>query len=87
MTHAPEVAAMSNDEALEVLRAVWRGQGQYDLDEGKSCKRMADVGFEADGFEADAADLAAAWKARLAREGKLRPGSLRELVLGSDGPQ
>ena len=80
---------MSNDEALEVLRAVWRGQGRGpdDLDEGKSCKRMADVGFEADGFEAEAADLTAAWKARLAREGKLRPGSLRELVLGSDGPQ
>jgi hypothetical protein len=80
---------MSNEEALEVLRAVWRGQGQGqdDLDEGKSCKRMADVGFEADGFEAEAADLTTAWKTRLAREGKLRPGSVRELVLGTDGSQ
>jgi len=78
---------VSNDEALDVLRAVWRGQGQADRfdEEGKSCKRMADVGFEPDGFEPEADDLTAAWKARLAREGKLRPGGVRELVLGSDG--
>jgi hypothetical protein len=74
---------MDDDEALEVLRAVWRGQGQFDLEEGKSCKRMADVGFEADGFGAEAADLTSAWKAKLAREGKLRPGSVRDIVLGS----
>lgn len=75
------------DEALEVLRAVWRGQGQAaeDLDaagEGKSCKRMTDVGFE--DFGEGAPDLKAAWRQTLAREGKLRPegGSVRDLVLG-----
>jgi hypothetical protein len=76
------------DEALEVLRAVWRSQGQAadDLDDAaaatKSCKRMSDVGFE--GFGEGEADLKEAWRARLAREGKLRPvgGSVRDLVLG-----
>jgi hypothetical protein len=76
------------DEALEVLRAVWRGSGQVAADladeagAGKSCKRMSDVGFE--DFAADAADPAAAWRATLAREGKLQhaAGSVRELVLG-----
>jgi hypothetical protein len=75
------------DEALEVLRAVWRGKGQAaaDLDaagESKSCKRMTDVGF--DEFGEGAPDLTAAWRQTLAREGKLRPegGSVRDLVLG-----
>jgi hypothetical protein len=76
------------DEALEVLRAVWRGQGQAadDLDDtagaAKSCKRMSDVGFE--GFGDGEADLKEAWRATLAREGKLRPaaGTVRDLVLG-----
>lgn len=77
------------DDALEVLRAVWRGQGQVAADladaaeNGKSCKRMADVSF--DGFADEDADLTAAWRATLAREGKLRPagGSIKDLVLGS----
>src|SRR6516165_419872 len=40
------------DDALEVLREVWSAQGQTsaDLDEAcgetKSCKKMADVGFD-----------------------------------------
>jgi hypothetical protein len=89
------------DDALEVLREVWSAQGQTsaDLDaacgETKSCKKMADVGF--DGL-ADAApgagtaapgtgtgpDLRAAWRDQLRREGKLNPdaGSVRDLVLG-----
>jgi hypothetical protein len=84
------------DEALEVLREVWsaRGQTGADLDEAgttKSCKKMADVGF--DGL-ADAAregdgtgtggDLRDAWREQLRREGKLNPdaGSVRDLVLG-----
>jgi hypothetical protein len=77
------------DEALEVLRAVWRGQGQAaaDLAEddhgGKSCKRMTDVGFE--DFAGGEADRSTAWRAMLEREGKLRPdtGSIRDAVLGS----
>ena len=75
------------DETLDVLRGVWsaRGQGAADLDEaaghGKSCKRMADVGFQ-DMAEDD--DLRAAWRDRLQREGKLNPegGSLADLILG-----
>jgi hypothetical protein len=78
-------------EALEVLRAVWRGNGQAaaDLaaaaDTGRSCKKMAEVSFDefADDGD-DGADLAAAWRATLAREGKLRPAaaSVRDIVLG-----
>jgi hypothetical protein len=86
------------DDALEVLREVWSAQGQTsaDLDEAcgetKSCKKMADVGF--DGLAGGAAgtdsgtdsggDLQAAWRDQLRREGKLNPeaGSVRDLVLG-----
>jgi hypothetical protein len=75
------------DEALEVMRAVWRGQGQgaeavADEADVKSCKRMADVGF--DEFGEGTAELRQAWRDRLAREGKLSPagGSVRDLVLG-----
>jgi len=85
------------DEALEVLREVWSAQGQTsaDLDEAggtaKSCKKMADVGF--DGLAGGAGtghgtasgdDLRGAWREQLRREGKLNPdaGSVRDLVLG-----
>jgi hypothetical protein len=76
------------DETLEVLRGVWsaRGQGAADLDEaaghGKSCKRMANVGFQ--DMAEDDDDLRAAWRDRLQREGKLNPegGSLADLILG-----
>lgn len=78
------------DEALDVLRGIWSAQGQSaaDLDDagaGKSCKRMADVGFgDVDGDD----DLRAAWRARLEREGKLSPGgsSLADLVLRPPEP-
>jgi hypothetical protein len=77
-------------DALDVLRAVWRSQGQIaaDLDdengEKKSCKRMADAGVGFDDFAAGEEDLHSAWRARLKREGKLNPagGSIRDLVLG-----
>ncbi len=89
-------------EALEVLREVWRGQGQdaADLDdprgvvppedscETKSCKRMADAGVGFDNFADEepgaVVDLAAAWRARLRREGKYNAGggSIRDLVIG-----
>jgi hypothetical protein len=76
------------DEALEVLRGVWSAQGQTiaDLDEhtgpGKSCQRMAGVGFG--GTPGDDEDLRAAWRDRLRREGKLstESGSVRDLVFG-----
>jgi hypothetical protein len=85
------------DDALEVLREVWSAQGQTsaDLDEAcgttKSCKKMADVGFDglADAVGGpghatpDGTDLRAAWREQLRREGKLNTeaGSLRDLVL------
>jgi hypothetical protein len=77
------------DEAIEVLRGVWSAQGQTstDLDEAggsqKSCKKMAEVGF--DGLAGPDGDLRGAWRARLRREGKLNAeaGSIGDLVLGS----
>jgi len=79
------------DEVLEVLRGVWSAQGQTstDLDEDcgttKSCKRMADVGFDGLASAEGDVDLRTAWRARLEREGKLTPGSgsVRDLVFGS----
>jgi hypothetical protein len=80
-------------EGLEVLREVWRSQGQdtADLDDGceaKSCKRMADAGVGFDGFAdeepGNVVDLAGAWRSRLRREGKYNAGggTLRDLVMG-----
>jgi hypothetical protein len=74
-------------EALEVLRDVWRGQGQTvdDLDDSceSHCKKMTDAGVGFDDYAAgDETDRMAAWRARLEREGKLgRAGSLADLVL------
>jgi hypothetical protein len=78
------------DQALEVLRAVWRGQGRavQELDEvagaGKACKRMSDAGVGFEDFGDGEADVTEAWRATLAREGKLKPGggTVRDLVLG-----
>jgi len=74
-------------EALEVLRIVWRGQGQdtAGLDDSCElhCKKMTDAGVGYDDYAAgDETDRAAAWRARLEREGKLSTaGSLRDLML------
>jgi hypothetical protein len=81
------------DDALEVLRGVWSAQGQSsaDLDEAcgttKSCKKMADVGF--DGMAGADGDLRAAWRERLRREGKLDPqaDAIRDLILGPAEPR
>ena len=78
-------------EALDVLRDVWRGQGQTGEDlvdpsgEQKSCKRMADAGVGYEDFAAGEEDLNSAWRARLAREGKLDQsgGTIRDLVMKS----
>ncbi|HEV2933989.1 MAG TPA: hypothetical protein VGY96_12725 [Streptosporangiaceae bacterium] len=80
-----------SDEVLGVLRQVWSAQGQTaeDIEEAcgttKSCKKMADVGFDGLADETDG-DLRLAWRTQLAREGKLNPGagSVRDLVLGSE---
>ena len=79
-------------EALEVLRDLWRGQAQgtADLDAcgESSCKRMTDAGVGFDEFGAGSeTGRAAAWRARLEREGKLgTAGSLADLVLRPAGP-
>jgi hypothetical protein len=78
----------NTEDALDVLRGVWSAQGQTaeDVDEAcgttKSCKRMADVGFDGLAEETDG-DLRLAWRTQLAREGKLNPGagSVRDLVM------
>lgn len=79
------------DGTLDVLRGIWNAQGQTsaDLDDPgdtKACKRMANVGFgDIDGGEVD---VRAAWRARLEREGKLKPGaSIADLVLGPSGEE
>ena len=80
------------DEVLEVLRGIWSIQGQTSADlneagpQGKTCKRMADVGF---GELDDDSDLRAAWRARLEREGKRDPaaGSLADLMLPPGAPR
>jgi hypothetical protein len=80
-----------NVEALEVLREVWRSQGQTSADIEdtsceKSCKRMTDAGVGFEDFAAgEDVDLNVAWRARLEREGKLSRsgGSVRDLVLRS----
>ena len=80
-----------SEEVLGVLREVWSAQGQRaeDIEEAcgttKSCKKMADVGFDGLAEETDG-DLRLAWRTQLAREGKLNPGagSVRDLVLGSE---
>jgi hypothetical protein len=83
---------MSNTsaDALEVLRDVWRGQAQTAADLGddcetKACKKMTEAGVGFDDYAAgDESARAAAWRARLEREGKLgSAGSLRDLILPS----
>jgi len=78
----------NTEDALDVLRGVWNAQGQTaeDVEEAcgntKSCRRMADVGFDGLAEETDG-DLRLAWRTQLAREGKLNPdaGSVRDLIL------
>ena len=80
-----------SEEVLGVLREVWSAQGQSaeDIEEAcgttKSCKKMADVGFDGLAEETDG-DLGLAWRTQLAREGKLNQGagSVRDLVLGTE---
>ncbi len=74
-------------DGVQVLRALWsaedRDRSEVD-EEGvpvKPCRNMKDVGF--DGFGTSGSDLQGAWRERLAREGKLGSGSIRDLVDGT----
>jgi len=76
-----------DDNTGEVLQSVWMGShNHFDLDEDcsptKPCRNMTGVTF--DGYAEDGADMGQAWRAQLAREGKLNEsaGSIRDLVMG-----
>jgi hypothetical protein len=71
----------------DVLQSVWMVSHDHnDMDEDcsptKPCRNMKDVTF--DGYAEPGSDIGAAWRAKLAREGKLSTseGSIRDLVLG-----
>jgi hypothetical protein len=80
----------AGEGAVTVLRAIWAAEGQTaaDLDDDagrtKICRNMREVTFE--GFGESDDDPAAAWRAMLARDGKVRPGagSVADLVLGGN---
>jgi hypothetical protein len=74
----------ASTDGVQVLRALWsaedRDRSEVDEECGpvKPCRNMKDVGFE--GFGSGGSDLKVAWRERLAREGKLGPGSVRDLI-------
>jgi hypothetical protein len=75
------------DNSGDVIQSVWMVSHDHaDIDEDcsptKPCRNMKDVTF--DGYAEPGSDLGAAWRAKLAREGKLSDseGSVRDLVLG-----
>jgi hypothetical protein len=86
---APEEISMTvhDETTAEVLQSVWMvSHDHFDLDEDcsptKPCRNMRGVTF--DGYAEEGADIGVAWKAKLAREGKLTSteGTLRDLILG-----
>jgi hypothetical protein len=81
--------SLNDETTAEVLQSVWMVSHDHsDLDEDcsptKPCRNMRGVTF--DGYAEEGADIGAAWRAHLAREGKLKTdgGSIRDLVLGRD---
>ncbi len=75
------------ETTADVLHSVWMvNHDHFDLDEDcsptKPCRNMKDVSF--DGYAEHGSDLGVAWRAQLAREGKLNDsaGTVRDLVLG-----
>lgn len=75
------------ETTADVLKSVWMNSHDHnELDEdcspNKACRNMKDVTF--DGYAEPGSDIGAAWRAKLAREGKLATsgGSIRDLVLG-----
>jgi len=76
-----------DETTADVLESVWiishdHAGPDEDCSPTKSCRNMKDVTF--DGYAESGSDLGAAWRAKLAREGKLTTssGTIRELVLG-----
>jgi hypothetical protein len=83
----------NREPTLDVLRDIWhaRSQTSAELDElyggrhQKTCKNMRHVGFGGDAAPVED-DLRAAWRDRLAREGKRPAGSetIGDLLLDPD---
>lgn len=80
---APEEAT------TEALQSVWMvSHDHFELDEDcsptKPCRNMRGVSF--DGYAEPGTDIRAAWRAQLAREGKLDKsgGTIRDLIIGED---
>ena len=79
------------EESTEVLRNLWAADASSRDEVDAICgpqkhsKNMKDVTF--DGLAEPGSDLGSAWRALLAREGKLSTtgGSIRDLVLGPAG--
>lgn len=78
-----------DETTAEVLQSVWMvSHDHFELDEDcsptKPCRNMRGVTF--DGYADEGADIGAAWRAKLAQEGKLTSteGTLRDLILGQD---
>lgn len=76
-----------HETTADALKSIWMSSHDHDpLDEDcsptKACRNMKDVTF--DGYAEPGTDLGAAWRARLAREGKLSTSraSVRDLILG-----
>ena len=79
--------SVESDLARQALSSIWQAQGEKmeELDEecnpNKVCRNMKDVTYE--GFGEEGTSVATAWKAKLAREGKLASGgSIGDLILG-----
>jgi hypothetical protein len=82
-----EIMSVQSENAGEVLRSIWQQNSEQlvELDEecnpNKVCRNMKEVSFE--GFGDEGSDVASAWKAKLAREGKLNTGNtIADLVFG-----
>jgi hypothetical protein len=79
----------ASQDGVQILRALWSAEDRDRsvVDEegtpAKPCRNMKDVSF--DGFGSPGSDLKTAWRERLAREGKLGPSSLLDLVDGGAG--
>ncbi len=78
-----------DDSTADVLDSVWMvNHDHFHLDEdcspSKPCRNMKGVTF--DGYADEGADIGAAWRAQLAREGKLSTSgeTIRDLVLGDE---
>jgi hypothetical protein len=75
------------NEAAEARPSMWsagstteRAVVDEDCGPTKTCRNMRHVSF--DGLAEPGSDLRAAWRERLASEGKLGAGSLADLILG-----